>query len=76
VTTIAGAVEEQSATTAEMSRNVAQTASGSAHIAEHVAAVAETVHGTHSAVTASTTTIDELADMAEHMNRTAATFRV
>jgi methyl-accepting chemotaxis protein len=76
VTTIAGAVEEQSATTAEMSRNVARTASGSAHIADHVAAVAGTVHGTHDAVTASTTTIDELADMAEHMNRTASTFQV
>ncbi|MEU7905712.1 hypothetical protein [Actinoplanes sp. NPDC049118] len=41
-----------------MSRNVAETAAGSTHIAEHVAAVADTVQNTHSAVTA---TIDELA---------------
>ncbi|MEU7909416.1 methyl-accepting chemotaxis protein [Actinoplanes sp. NPDC049118] len=76
VTTIAGAVEEQSATTAEMSRNVAETATGSTRIAEHVAAVADTVETTHGAVTASTATIDELAHMAEHMNNTATTFKV
>ncbi|GAA0472931.1 hypothetical protein Aca07nite_14780 [Actinoplanes capillaceus] len=76
VTTIASAVDEQSATTAEMSRNVVQTATGSARIADHVAAVAATVRNTHQAVTASTTTLDELAHMADQMNDTAATFRV
>ncbi|MFI7600352.1 methyl-accepting chemotaxis protein [Actinoplanes sp. NPDC049681] len=76
VTAIAGAVEEQSATTAEMSRNVAQTATGSARIAEHVAAVADTVQHTHSDLTQSTATIEELASMAEQMNHTATTFKV
>jgi methyl-accepting chemotaxis protein len=76
VTAIAGAVEEQSATTAEMSRNVAQTATGSARIAEHVAAVADTVQHTHSDLTVSTTTIEELAHMAEQMNHSATTFTV
>ncbi|MEV8508891.1 methyl-accepting chemotaxis protein [Actinoplanes sp. NPDC051475] len=76
VTAIAGAVEEQSATTAEMSRNVAQTAAGSALIAEHVSAVADTVQHTHSDLTVSTTTIEELAHMAEQMNHSATTFKV
>ncbi|GIF08209.1 hypothetical protein Asi03nite_57470 [Actinoplanes siamensis] len=75
VTTIASAVDEQSATTAEMSRNVVQTASGSAKIAEHVTAVAATVRHAHQAVAASTGTIDELARMADHMNDLAATFK-
>ncbi|MBB3101583.1 methyl-accepting chemotaxis protein [Actinoplanes campanulatus] len=76
VTTIASAVDEQSATTAEMSRNVVHTASGSAQIAEHVTAVADTVRHTHDAVTANTATIDELAHMANQMNHTAATFNI
>ena len=39
-TTIAAAVEEQTATTAEMNRNLTQTADGSRNIAEAIAAVA------------------------------------
>ncbi|MFI5491336.1 methyl-accepting chemotaxis protein [Actinoplanes sp. NPDC051859] len=76
VTTIASAVEEQGATTADMSRNVSHAATGSAQIAEHVHAVAATVQETHGAVTSSSATIDELSQMAGHMNRTAATFAV
>ena len=41
--TIAAAVEEQTATTSEMSRNLAEAATGSGHIAESIASVAEIV---------------------------------
>src|SRR5439155_8194733 len=40
-TTIASAVEEQTATTTEMSRNVAQAAAGSADISQQITAVAQ-----------------------------------
>ncbi len=57
-TTIAGAVEEQTATTNEMSRNVAQAAQGAGGIAGNIAEVAEaatrTGTGVHQARQAAT----------------------
>ncbi|MFC4062745.1 methyl-accepting chemotaxis protein [Planomonospora corallina] len=76
VTTIASAVEEQSATTAGMGESVSEAASGSARIAENVAAVAETVAEAHHAVRESMTIIDELSLMAEEMTGQARTFIV
>ncbi|GAT71307.1 methyl-accepting chemotaxis protein [Planomonospora sphaerica] len=76
VTAIAGAVEEQSATTAGMSNSVSDAASGSTRIADHISAVAETVSQAHHAVKESMATIDELAVMAEQMNEQAKAFNV
>ncbi|WP_250028040.1 methyl-accepting chemotaxis protein [Paractinoplanes maris] len=69
-TTIASAVEEQTATTGEMSRSIAEVANGSARIATNISDVstasAEAVHGVEQTRTASTgvaRTADELRSL-------------
>ncbi|SNY05203.1 methyl-accepting chemotaxis protein [Paractinoplanes atraurantiacus] len=69
-TTIASAVEEQTATTGEMSRNIAEVANGSARIANNIsdvsAASAESVRGVEQTRQASgdvSRTADELRDL-------------
>ena len=76
VTTIASAVEEQSATTSSISVSVHQAASGSGLIAERVRGVADIVSETDGAVAGSSRTLEELTEMAAAMDRVTATFRV
>jgi methyl-accepting chemotaxis protein len=62
--TIASAVEEQAATTADIARNVADTSVGSAEIARNIAAVAAAAEQTSSGV-------GEAANAAERVSRVA-----
>jgi PAS domain S-box-containing protein len=63
-TTIASAVEEQTATAAEMSRNVGEAAKGTAEIAQNITSVAQGAQSTTQAATNSQQAIAELARMA------------
>lgn len=62
--TIASAVEEQTATTAEISRNVNEAALGSREIAQNVTGVAQAARSTTSGAANTKTSADELAKMA------------
>ncbi|MEV0898868.1 methyl-accepting chemotaxis protein [Actinoplanes sp. NPDC049802] len=75
-TTIAAAVEEQTATTGEMGRNVAQAASGSGAIAADITAVAETATRTSSSADDARRTAAELAGMAQRLGTAVSSYRV
>ena len=72
--TIASAVEEQTATTMDMSRNVAQAANGTSEIAQNIGGVASAAASTTQAVTQSRTATDELARMAVDLRSQVASF--
>jgi methyl-accepting chemotaxis protein len=74
-TTIASAVEEQTATTNEMSRNVAEAATGSSEIASNIAGVASAAQTTSSGVTQSQAAANELARMATELQQLVNRFR-
>ncbi|NHC44229.1 methyl-accepting chemotaxis protein [Motilibacter aurantiacus] len=63
-TTIASAVEEQTATTHEMSRSVSEAASGTSAIAHNITGVSAAAETTNSALGASQAAVAELASMA------------
>jgi methyl-accepting chemotaxis protein len=63
-TTIASAVEEQTATTNEMSRSVQEAAGGSTQIAENITGVSAAADSTTQALTQTRTAVDELSRMA------------
>jgi methyl-accepting chemotaxis protein len=75
-TTIASAVEEQTATTGEMSRSIAEVANGSSRIATNIADVAgasaTSVQGVEQTRTAST----EVARTADELRRLVGAFRL
>ena len=73
--TIAAAVEEQTATTTEMNRNVAEAALSAQQIAENIDAVATATASTTSAMTDAQAAIDEVARMATSLNTSVAKFR-
>ena len=73
--TIAAAVEEQTATTTEMNRNVSEAASSAAQIAENIDAVATATNSTTSAMNDAQAAIDEVARMATSLHRSVAKFR-
>jgi methyl-accepting chemotaxis protein len=66
--TIASAIEEQTATTSELSRNVGETAVGAGEIAASISDVARTAQQTTVAATSTSTT-------AEHLNRASTDLR-
>jgi methyl-accepting chemotaxis protein len=68
-TTIAGAVEEQTATTNEMSRNVSAAARGAAAIVDNVASVAVTARDTSAGAARSLDASRELSQMAAELDR-------
>ena len=72
--TIASAVEQQTATTAEISRSVTEAASGSAEIARNIDGVSAAAGSTTTALTQSRTAVEELAGMAERLRETVARF--
>ena len=72
--TIASAVEEQTATTNEMSRNVTEAATGSGEIASNIIGVASAASTTTQAVTQTQAAIDELARMAADLRTEVARF--
>jgi methyl-accepting chemotaxis protein len=72
--TIASAVEEQTATTQEMSRNVTQAASGSGEIAANIGGVASASASTTQAVGQSRVAIEELSVMAAQLRTQISRF--
>ncbi|HEY0950082.1 methyl-accepting chemotaxis protein, partial [Nocardioides sp.] len=62
--TIASAVEEQTATTNEMSRNVAEASTGSGEIATNISGVSTAADATTQALAQTRTAVDDLARMA------------
>ena len=73
-TTIASAVEQQSATTNEMGRNVAESARGTSEIARNISTVAETAHNTASGAGQTMTAATELARMAAELKQLISKF--
>ncbi|GAB3467397.1 CHASE3 domain-containing protein [Kineococcus endophyticus] len=74
-TTIAAAVEEQSATTREMSRSVTEAADGSAQIAAVVHDVASAVSETGAGVRSTREASEDLAGMADRLKAVVGRFR-
>ncbi|WP_432493127.1 methyl-accepting chemotaxis protein [Kineococcus auxinigenes] len=74
--TIASAVEEQTATTGEMNRNVADAAAGSGQIAENVGSVAEAAAVTSEGVAQTRVAVQELTTMAGRLRDQVGRFRV
>jgi methyl-accepting chemotaxis protein len=75
-TTIATAVEEQSATTSEMSRNVSEAAKGSGEVAKNITGVAQAAQSTSSGATESQKAAQELAKMSTDLQGLVAQFKV
>ena len=75
-TTIASAVEEQTATTAEMDRNVGEASAGSGNIATTIAGVAAAARSTTESVGESQQAAVELADVSSRLQAVTSQFRV
>ncbi|HEY8532567.1 MAG TPA: methyl-accepting chemotaxis protein [Micromonospora sp.] len=75
-TTIASAVDQQSATSAEISRNVTEAASGSAQIAQNISGVAQAAQSTAAGVQQAQRAASELSRMSEELRRIVAEFTV
>jgi methyl-accepting chemotaxis protein len=73
-TTIASAVEEQTATTNEMSRSVQEAATGSTEIAGNITGVSAAAESTTQALTQTRTAVDELSRMAADLRTTVGRF--
>jgi methyl-accepting chemotaxis protein len=74
-TTIASAVEEQGATTAEMNRSVTEAATGSGEIAGNIAGVAEAAATTTEGVSQTRQAAGELARMSSELQSLVGRFR-
>jgi len=72
--TIASAVEEQTVTTSEMTRNVAEAATGSGEIAGNITGVASTASTASGVVNQMGVAINELAQMSNDLRSQVATF--
>ncbi len=75
-TTIAGAVEEQTATTNEIGRNVGQAATGSSEIARNVSGVAEAARSTAQGASATLEAASALARLASELQHVVGRFRL
>jgi len=74
--TIATAVEEQSATTNEMSRNVTEAAKGSTEITQNIAGVSQAAQGTSSSAHESMKAAQALAQMSTQLRGLVEQFKV
>jgi methyl-accepting chemotaxis protein len=74
-TTIAGAVEQQSATTSEIGRNVTEAASGSTEIARNITGVAAAAGATTSSAGDTQRAADDLARMADELRELVGQFQ-
>jgi len=72
--TIASAVEEQTATTNEMSRSVAEAASGSTEIATNIVGVSTAAGTTHQSLGQTRQAVDELSRMASDLRTAVGRF--
>ncbi|BBH70457.1 hypothetical protein ACTI_71420 [Actinoplanes sp. OR16] len=75
-TTIASAVEEQTATTAEMNRSVSEAASGTGDISRSIVGVAQAAQNTSQGVGETQQAIAELARMSTELNTLVSRFRI
>ncbi|MBM2616258.1 HAMP domain-containing protein [Actinoplanes sp. LDG1-06] len=75
-TTIAAAVEEQTATTAEMSRNIVEAATGSGEIAENVSGVATAAQVTADGVAEAQQTAERLEVMSHELQQIVDQFQL
>jgi methyl-accepting chemotaxis protein len=75
-TTIASAVEEQTATTAEMSRSVSEAASGTSEIAHSITGVASAAGATSDGVAQTQEATAELARMSQQLSAIVSGFRL
>ncbi|MGY1744708.1 methyl-accepting chemotaxis protein [Blastococcus sp. SYSU D00695] len=73
-TTIASAVEEQTATTNEMARSVQEAAGGTGQIATNITSVSAAADSTTQALTQTRTAVDELSRMAADLRTTVGRF--
>lgn len=74
--TIAGAVEEQTATTGEMSRNITEASRGAQEIAHNIQGVARTAQGTTEDAGQSQSAANELARAAEQLQELVERFKI
>jgi methyl-accepting chemotaxis protein len=74
--TIAAAVEQQSATTSEMMRNVSEAASGAGNISSNIGGVAQAADGTLSRAQESQKAAQELVDMAAQLSSLMRQFKI
>ncbi len=74
--TIASAVEEQTATTNEMSRSIGDAADGSANIAGNINVVAEAVQAQTGALSEADASVSELTRVADELRHVVSRFRV
>jgi methyl-accepting chemotaxis protein len=73
-TTIASAVEEQTATTSEMSRSVTEAANGTTEIANNITGVSTAAESTTQALAQTRTAVDELSRMAADLRTSVGRF--
>jgi methyl-accepting chemotaxis protein len=73
-TTIASAVEEQTATTSEMSRSVQEAAGGTGQIAANITGVSSAAESTTQALTQTRVAVEELSQMAAELRATVGRF--
>ena len=73
--TIASAVEEQTATTGEIGRSMADAAKGSAEIARNIVGVAKTAQGTSAGATETRRSAEGLAIMAAELQKLVSQYR-
>jgi methyl-accepting chemotaxis protein len=74
--TIASAVEEQTATTAEMSRSIGEAAGGSSTIAVNINGVAQSAETTSSTLVEADAAVAQLSRLADELRGVAERFRV
>jgi methyl-accepting chemotaxis protein len=74
--TIAAAVEQQTATTREMSKSISDAATGSADIARNIAGVAEAANNTSAGASDSQTAATELSGMAAELESLVRDFNI
>jgi methyl-accepting chemotaxis protein len=73
--TIASAVEEQTATTGEISRNVSEAAKGSREIAQNITVVAQAARGTTEGASNTKSSADELSKIAVDLQKLVGQFK-
>ncbi len=74
--TIAAAVEEQSATTNEMTRNTGEAANGAADISANIGGVAEAANGTSTRAQESERAAQDLASIAAQLSKLMGQFKI
>ena len=74
--TIASAVEEQTGTTNEISRNISETAKGSSDIASNITGVANATSDTQNSAAASLKSAQELSKLAVRLHSVVSQFQI